>query len=192
MLAMQYSIRLANDFDEARLRKRVADRGHLFDNMAGLAHKGFLFNAEQRVYAPFYVWSDHAKARDFLLGPIFANVVQSFGRPRVRIWGVFEFDTVMNAPEPRVAVRCVEPLAPDANLMDIERTECERHEAELRRRGLWAHTVALDCDRWELVRYSLWTDRECAAQVSGDCINIYEVLRVSPPCVEVGARKAWA
>jgi hypothetical protein len=193
MLAMQYSIRLASDFDEARIRQRVAQRGHLFDNMTGLEHKSFLFDRERNTYAPFYIWNDHFKAREFLLGEIFADVVRSFGRPRVRIWGVMDFDVVGDrAIMPKVAMRCVEPLAADANLSQLERAEQEHHRSLLESRGLWAHATALDCDRWEVVRYSLWRDAESAREVKGDCINTYEVLRVSGPAVDSGERKATA
>ena len=191
MLAMQYSIRLASDFDEARLRQRVASRGHLFDNMAGLGHKAFLFNAENHLYAPFYIWNDHFKAREFLLGDVFADVIRAFGRPRVRMWGVLDFDMVGDpAKMPLVAVRCVEPLAPDANLQHLERAELDHHRAMLAKSGIWAHSAGLDCDRWELVRYSLWVDAESAKQVTGDCINTYEVLRVSGPAAQSGPRQA--
>ena len=182
MLAMQYSIRLASDFDEARLRQRVARRVHLFDNMPGLAHKAYLFNSEQHVYAPFYVWSDHFKAREFLLGEIFADVIRSFGRPRVRIWGCLDFNFIGNRTfSPTVAVRCVEALAPDADLRDLERSELDHHVEMLDQPGAWAHSTALDCDRWELVRYSLWRDADAAQVVKGDCINTYEVVLVSNP-----------
>jgi hypothetical protein len=193
MLAMQYSIRLASDFDEARIRQRVAQRGHLFDGMPGLAHKAYLFNAEQHVYAPFYVWDDHFKAREFLLGEIFADVVRAFGRPRVRMWGARDFDIVGDpAQMPLVAVRCVEALAPDADLGKLDRAEREHHGDMLAKRGIWAHSTGLDCDRWELVRYSLWRDAESAQQVTGDCINTYEVLRVSGPAAAPGPRLAIA
>ena len=191
MLAMQYSIRLASDFDEARIRQRVASRGHLFDDMPGLDHKAFLFNAESHTYAPFYVWNDHFKAREFLLGDVFGDVIRAFGRPRVRMWGALDFDVVGDpAVMPSVAVRCVEALAPDANLQHLEREELEHHRAMLEKGGIWAHSAGLDCDRWELVRYSLWLDAEAARQVTGDCINTYEVLRVSSPTARSGPRQA--
>jgi hypothetical protein len=50
--------------------------------------------------------------------------------------------------------------------------------------GIWAHSTALDCDRWELVRYSLWRDAEAARIVKGDCINTYEVVLVTPQSAE--------
>ena len=191
MLAMQYSIRLASDFDEARLRQRVAQRVGLFNNMPGLAHKAYLFNAEQHVYAPFYVWSDHFKAREFLLGDIFADVIKSFGRPRVRMWGVLDFDIIGNRTvSPTVAVRCVEALAPDADLRTLERSELDHHVEMLDQPGIWAHSTALDCDRWELVRYSLWRDAESAKAVKGDCINTYEVVLVSNPTSDQTSRQA--
>lgn len=181
MLAMQYTIRLANEFDLGRIKKRVAKRRHLFDDLPGLTQKSFLVNAELGTYAPFYVWSSHEKARQFLLGDLFSDVIKSFGRPRVRLWGILYFGQTASLAPPTFAVRCVEALSVDAELTEIGEAEAVRHAKAMATPGLYSHAVALDADRWEIVRYSLWQDRESAGKVDGDCIDTYDVLYVTAP-----------
>ena len=44
MIAMQYTIRLAGDYNIDLVRERVARRKPLFDGLEGLLHKSYLFN----------------------------------------------------------------------------------------------------------------------------------------------------
>ena len=85
MLAMHYRITLAGSDALAAVRRRVVERGPLFDGMDGLAHKFFLIDAAQPTYATFYLWRDEAAAQRFLHGPFFAHLVQHFGRPKVHL-----------------------------------------------------------------------------------------------------------
>jgi hypothetical protein len=85
MLSMHYRIALAGPDAVASVRRRVAERGPLFDGMDGLAHKFFLIDELQPTYATFYLWRDEAAARRFLEGPFFAHLVEHFGRPKVHL-----------------------------------------------------------------------------------------------------------
>ena len=85
MLAIHYCIPLADAESLAAVRRRVAERGRLFDGMEGLAHKFFLIDPVQPTYATYYLWRDSEAALRFLNGPFFAAVVESFGRPKVRL-----------------------------------------------------------------------------------------------------------
>jgi hypothetical protein len=87
MLVMHYRIKLGGDRVEAAaaIRRRVAERGHLFDGMQGLARKFFLLDAADPTYATLYLWRDADAALAFLQGPFFAAVIESFGRPAVRL-----------------------------------------------------------------------------------------------------------
>jgi hypothetical protein len=85
MLAMHYRIALAGSDGVASVRRRITERGPLFDGMDGLAHKFFLIDALQPTYATFYLWRDEAAARRFLQGPFFADLVAHFGRPKVHL-----------------------------------------------------------------------------------------------------------
>jgi Domain of unknown function (DUF4865) len=85
MLAMQYTFNLPDDYDMALIRARVAERGHLFDEMDGLCQKAFLISerhvepAQGNMYAPFYVWHDVRAMQTFLLGDKFKAVTAASG-----------------------------------------------------------------------------------------------------------------
>jgi Domain of unknown function (DUF4865) len=83
MLAMHYKILLSGPEAIAPIRARAAERGPLFDGMAGLAHKLFLIDPVDPCYATFYLWHEPDAALTFLEGPFFAALSQTFGRPQV-------------------------------------------------------------------------------------------------------------
>jgi Domain of unknown function (DUF4865) len=87
MLVMHYRIALGGDPIEAvaAIRKRVAERGALFDGMPGLERKFFLLDPVDPTYATLYLWREPEAALAFLQGPFFATVIASFGRPAVRL-----------------------------------------------------------------------------------------------------------
>lgn len=182
MIAMQYSIRLSDDFSTRQIRARVQARYSLFDKMKGLAHKSYLFNSADRLYAPFYIWRSHDAARDFLLGDIFQDVSDTFQRPRVRMWNVFSYDVFEPTMTPTYCVREVDAVPAEQRLASLANAERERHEALRGKAGLHSHAVALDADRWELVRFSLWRNQASAGDMfTGDAIQTYDVLHLSTP-----------
>jgi Domain of unknown function (DUF4865) len=83
MLAMHYQIPLSGADAVAAVRTRAAERGPLFDDMPGLAHKLFLIDPIDPCYATFYLWQDPDAARAFIEGPFFAALTSAFGRPEV-------------------------------------------------------------------------------------------------------------
>lgn len=181
MLAMQYTIGLAGDFDSDRVRRRVAERCELFDTMKGLTHKSFLFNHRDGIYAPFYIWESHEAAREFLLDKVFRAVIEAFGRPRVRTWNILSYECCDTSIAPTFAVREVDAVSAEEDLAKLAEKEEKAHAAIIGRPGMHSHAVALDADRWELVRYSLWRDAEGASSPDADCVQTYEVLHLSTP-----------
>lgn len=181
MLAMQYTIELPVNFDESLVRKRVNERSKLFDILPGLAHKSFLFHRDEHIYAPFYIWQNHAAARDFLLNDLFKGVIETFTRPRVRTWSVLDMAYGNKTLQPKFAVREVDIIAADENLQTIQQKEINAQAELLQNPNLHFHAIALDADRWELVRYSLWKDEQTAEKPAADCIQTYEILHVSEP-----------
>jgi hypothetical protein len=182
MIAMQYSISLSDDFGTQKIRARVQARFSLFDKMPGLAHKSYLFNAKDRLYAPFYIWRSHDAAREFLLSSIFQDVSNTFRRPRVRVWTIFSYDVFDPAMTPTFAVREVDPVPAEQNLAGLADAERRAHDALRGKSGLHSHAVALDADRWELVRFSLWNDAAAAnGRFTADTVQTYDVLHLSTP-----------
>jgi len=182
MIAMQYSISLPNDYGIQKIRDRVQARYGMFDNMPGMAQKTYLFNDSDRLYAPFYIWQSHDAARAFLLSETFQDVIDTFRRPRVRMWSVLNYDVFNSGITPTFAVREVDAVSAEQRLAAMAEIERLAHEALRGKDGLHSQAVALDADRWELVRYSLWRD-EAAARHNfvADTVQTYDVLHLSIP-----------
>lgn len=181
MLAMQYSIPLPVGYDTALIRSRVEARRPFFDTHKGLVHKSFLYNDQEKLYAPFYVWQDVSQARDFLLDDLFHGVIETFSRHRVRSWYVVHMGRGNTAIAPTFALREIDIIPPEGKLEHYLAQE-KREQAELLANpNLYMHIVAVDADRWEILRFSLWKDKASAAKPHSDAFQDYEVLHVSEP-----------
>lgn len=183
MIAMQYTIRLAGDYDLQQLRERVIRRKPMFDGLDGLLHKAYLFNESQLLYAPFYVWQNDDAARNFLTGDLFRDLVETFGRPRVRVWNVLAWGGKSGGERgPAVAVKELDAIPAEQGLGALVATEVERHEKALATKGLCFHLTALDPDRWELMRYSAWCDPSQIRDCDSDAVETFEIMQVCACC----------
>lgn len=175
---MQYTIRLAGDYNLDLVRERVARRKPLFDNLDGLLHKAYLFNEVQAIYAPFYVWESDAAAKAFLTGELFADLVQTFGRPRVRSWTVLAYGgNPARAGQAGVAIKELDIVAAEDSLTALSNRENTLHDQAMTAPGLCFHLSGLDPDRWELMRYSVWCDASQVRNCDSDAIETYEILQ---------------
>jgi hypothetical protein len=187
MLAMQYSIPLPAGYDPAWIKDRVEARRGLFDVHAGLVHKSFLYNEKEQLYAPFYLWKDVGEARDFLLDDLFKGVVETFNRHRVRSWYVVsKACRGMDSAKATYARREIDLIPAEETLAHYLQTEKQAQEALMQNPALCMHVVAIDADRWEVMRFSLWLDKASSDKPAGDCIQDYDVLHVSTPESRVG------
>ena len=177
MLAMQYTVRLPEEFDETQIRKHVAVRSPLFNGFPGLRHKFYLYDAEENVYAPFYIWENAQYAQEFLLDNLFNGVSQKFGRPRVRSWQVVAFDYGELKEDPGYMRSAIDKVPSNESVgMQMEK-EKARHDKVLASPGLYMHMVLLDPDRWEVGHFSFWGKAEQAPPINADCIDEYAVLK---------------
>jgi hypothetical protein len=181
MLAMQYSIQLPVNYDAALIRSRVNERSKLFDDHDGLMHKSFLYNEKDNIYAPFYVWKDVIEAQKFLLDDLFKGVIETFSRCRVRSWFVIHMAYGDRGVKPSFARREVDIIAAEERLDRFLQQEKEAQDSVLGDPNLYMQLVALDADRWEVLRFSLWKDKASAARPASDSYIDYEVLHVSEP-----------
>ena len=181
MLAMQYSIHLPHDFDAQAIHERVANRRALFDTLPGMLHKSFLFNEEEHLYAPFYIWDNSDHARSFLIDDRFKGVIESFSRPRVRTWLVMNHMYGALTEAPTFGLREADSIPVHESLEDIIAQEIENQATMKTNPALYMHAIAMDPDRWELIRYSLWKDAASAPRPSADVVQEYTVLHVSEP-----------
>ncbi|GGF45577.1 DUF4865 domain-containing protein [Aliidongia dinghuensis] len=187
MFAMQYEITLPADYDMAIIRRRVAERGHLLDDFAGLGLKTYLIcergkaGSEVNQYAPFYLWPRVESLWPFVAGPGFKGLTESFGWVAIRSWAGldiairpdFAADAVAGATRQRL------PVAPGTDLATLRRTEAERQDSLVARPdGPLLHATALDLERWELLRFALW---RAAAEPPDGPVQRYQVLHLSCP-----------
>ncbi len=187
MRAMQYTIQLPTDFSADMVRKRVEERARFFDNLPGLVHKSFLFDEAEHLYAPFYIWGQEEAARDFLLNDLFKGVIDTFSRPRVRTWSVIAYSHGNRAAAPTLAVREADLIPASADLSDMVKREQDRQNKLIAKNpDIYFHAAALDADRWEIVRYSLWHGRSGLARYEADCSQVYKVMHVSEPDTKQG------
>jgi hypothetical protein len=184
MIAMQYSLVLPADYDMSVIDRRIADRGHSTDGFPGLAFKAYLHAAKQgrpsspdNVYAPFYLWHTTEGMNQFLCGPGFVGLTQSFGWPSVRTWSVWHAETSQNIALAKYAVRETAPIAPHADLDALRRTESEKSRELISRRGVLASVSGFEPTTWSLVRFQLWNDMPDRA-MNGET-QIYSVGHVS-------------
>lgn len=184
MIAMHYGFRLADDFDMAAIRGRVAEKGPLFDRLPGLAWKVFLcqdrsHGATRNEYGAFYVWQSVDAAHDFLTGPMFDAVIDSFGRPDVRLWVPIALDLGTPSETGAFASRRIDPLARQTYPSRTAFEDRANLQADQEREGFIANVAGLDPSRWEVVRFSLWDKAGLFPQ--GGTTEIFEVLHVSAP-----------
>lgn len=182
MLAMQYTIRLPHGYDMSLIRARVEERSQLFEKLPGLAHKSYLVNDEDRIYAPFYIWEDMREARQFMLNDLFRGVIQAFNRPRVRNWTVLDRVHGNRHITPTFAVQEADSIPSEESLDALVTREIKAQSKLLENENLYFHIIALDPDRWELMRFSLWKDQRSATPQAADVVQHYEVLHVSDAC----------
>jgi hypothetical protein len=185
VLAKQYTIKLPADYDMEIIRERVRAGGPRFDTVKGLAFKAFLITERSRGaaanrYSPFYIWHETAAANAFLFGDGFAGLEASFGRPRIEHWIGLDIafgsdGPARSATREDVVIRDREALA-DVRLRELEWLHSRADDP----RGLHVAAVALDPQRWTMVRFAAW-NTPAGAQTSRGPGTAYEVLHLSLP-----------
>ncbi len=183
MIAMQYGFTLPADYDMAIIDRRIRDKGPMTDGFPKLGFKAYLtarkgeFGATDNLYAPFYFWRHAEGASDFLCGPGFEAVSQSFGRPQVATWIVWHGDVAPDATKARFATREILPLDTEVSLASVRESETARARERLDEPGMLASVAAFDPAGWRMVRFALHTDAPAVSPLT----RIYRVGHVSLP-----------
>jgi len=158
--AMQYEFTLPADYDMEVIRTRVATKGHLTDDFPGLAFKAYLVRergvdgSPVNQYAPYYLWRTGEGMAAFLRGPGFRVLSADFGRPQVRHRLAVGFHPGPAVElTPRTAVRTVTPIPAHT---DPDELIAAALAEPADRPGLHSTSLALDPERWELTRLTLW------------------------------------
>jgi hypothetical protein len=188
MYAMQYEINLPADYDMGIIRRRVALKGKMLDDLPGLGLKAYLLrdradSSAVNQYAPFYLWNDPEAMGRFLWGGgRFTNICTAYGRPSVRHWtGVGSRPGPDNDRQVVAATKHTELLAPEVDPTEQVAAAVELLEKTEVTPGVHSSAVAIDPTSWELVHFTLWGS-DVPAAVPG---THSQVLHLSTPGTEV-------
>jgi hypothetical protein len=195
MRSLYYPITLPDSFDMRAIEHRVRDRAPAFDGLEGLALKAFLVTstahgAPKNLCAPFYVWDHAAAMAEFLGGPLFHAVTESFGRPQAFDRPVLQFNIVCRDFRPQLAT--IEEIAVDTRrpLIDTYWAESAAHRRTLDRAGLYAAATVLDTTRWTVHRVGLWRSKTDASRAGANAQQL-SVLAVVGNAVRPDRRVAF-
>ncbi|WNG41484.1 DUF4865 family protein [Archangium violaceum] len=185
MIAMQYSFVLPADYDMSIIGRRIAEKGHLMDGFPGLVFKAYLSaqkavqqpSDSENLYAPFYLWKSPAGMNDFLCGPGFVSLTQSFGWPSVKTWSVWHAEVSPRITHARFATRESGSIPPYAALDALRASETGRAKDCVHEDGALAALVGFEPTTWTLVRFQLWAERPSSGRFEDR--HIYSVGHVS-------------
>jgi hypothetical protein len=187
MIAMQYSFTLPADYDMAIIERRIAEKGPLLDGFPNLKFKAYLsarregdgMGSRENLYAPFYVWENGDGLSDFLCGPVFASLTQSFGWPTVRTWVVWRAHLSEKVSRATFATRDLLVTPPFTALDELRRRESDAALEDVQKRDALASVAAFEPTTWTRVRFRLWGDDRAA--VVGEGTQAYRVGHLSLP-----------
>ena len=182
MIIAHYGHRLPDNYDVGLIRKRAAERGHLFDAVPELCFKAFLlrqrgqFGAIASEYSSLYLWRTDEGFRRFLAEGRFKSVTDSFGRPAIETR--FALDARKGrGREARFLYKQEQEIALDADLTSVFGAEIERNGALSREPGTVAAAVGVDAQNWRITRLLLSEN-----QLDGGRAGLlYQVLYLAKP-----------
>ncbi len=183
MMAMQYSFTLPADYDMTIIDRRIREKGSMLDGFPGLGFKAYLsarkgeYGSGENLYAPFYLWQQPERASDFLTGPGFEGLTQSFGWPQVKTWIVWHAETAPTVAEAKFATEEIIAIDPHSPLAEISEEEIKKAQREARQTDVVASVSAFEPTSWTLVRFCLQRSAPLIARSS----QIYRVGHVSLP-----------
>ncbi|MHC1548457.1 DUF4865 family protein [Phyllobacterium sp. K27] len=172
MIAMQYSFTLPADYDMGIIDRRIAEKGPLLDSFPNLAFKAYLTargddetQSRENLYAPFYLWRHEAGLNDFVCGNGFAAVSQSFGRPSIKTWIVWQTEISAAIASAAFATREILPIEPSSSLTDLRAYEMNKAIADAEKGGALAAVSAFDPTFWNHIRLRMWREAPQLEQI---------------------------
>jgi hypothetical protein len=185
MFIVHYAHRLPANYDVGLIRKRAAERGHLFDALPELYFKGFLlrergqYGAIASEYSSLYLWRSDEGFRSFLVDGRYKSVTDSFGRPATETRVALDARKG-NGSTARFLYKQEQDIPLDADLTSVFATEIERNGVRAKEKGTIVTAVGIDAQNWRVTRVVL---SESEPDDSGRGVA-YQVLYLARPLLE--------
>jgi hypothetical protein len=185
MFIVHYGHRLPANYDIGLIRKRAAERGHLFDAIPEMHFKAFLlrergqYGAIASEYSSLYLWRTDEGFRNFLVDGRYKSVTDSFGRAAV------ETRVALDARKgdgrvTRFLYKQELDIALDADLTSVFAAEIERNGALARTPGTVVAAVGVDAQNWRITRVLL-SEEEPGEGKAGVA---YQLLYLAKPLLD--------
>ena len=91
MIAMQYKVKLPDNYDMNLIRQRVLANGEKTDGFPELLFKAYLVSdrgitlEQENEYSPLYLWKSNEGMNKFIFGGFYNNILKSFGWQKINI-----------------------------------------------------------------------------------------------------------
>ncbi|WP_175775245.1 DUF4865 family protein [Burkholderia anthina] len=161
MLIKQYEHRLPFDYDIDQIRARGRVRGAAWDDAQGLAFKAFALRergrhgAPHHAYTSIYLWLDENAAVDFITGPRFRPVLDSFGRPEIRTWLPIAVHVGDVQREALSIYKHETDIGDSTDLVALRKAETVRGDGIAGHPDTIAVVAGIDVTDWRLVRFEI-------------------------------------
>jgi len=184
MIAMQYSFVLPSDYDMGIVERRIAEKGHLLDDQPNLLLKAYLSSskkdaASENIYGPFYVWDGPEGMSDFICGPGFVGLTQSFGWPSVKTWIVWGAHLSPSVRGAKFASRQVLAITPHESLDELRKRERDEAARDVESGTALASVTAFEPVSWMRVRFRMYEAKTRCTPLTDT--QYYDVGHVSAP-----------
>ncbi|MBW0445194.1 DUF4865 family protein [bacterium M00.F.Ca.ET.228.01.1.1] len=182
MLIKQYEHRLPSDYDMTQIRERGRTRGLVWADAQGLAFKAFalrergLQGGAHNAYTSIYLWLADEAAAEFVTGPRFKSVIESFGRPPIQTW--LPIDARIGRSAQALSIYREDVALPEGtDLSALREIEIDRNARIADGDDIVAAMVGLDMQNWRLARFTLSAAPLRAVQVGIG----YEIAYLAAP-----------
>lgn len=176
MYAMQYEIKLPNDYKMEKIRRRVQLNGFKTDGFKDLFIKAYLIsktnsNCITKTYSPLYLWKNSEGMNEFIFKGYYDNIISSFGWQNINIGITYSVNTSNNIKNSEFVVEEYIDINPRFSLENLD-IDKKFHSFD----NVISDFVIYNPDKWKCVKYSFV--EEIPGTIN-DKMKIYEVLHVS-------------
>lgn len=172
MIAMQYKIMLADDFDMDIIRKRVAVNGTKTDGFQDLLFKVYLISENHNMergkneYSPLYLWKNNMGMNTFIFSGPYDNILDSFGWQNINVGVPLSYTLESNFAQSHYALEIEHGIEPTLKMKPVHFSlSFDNSTGEI---------LIYNPDKWRYVEYYFFS--EPPADVDG---RLYEILHIS-------------
>jgi hypothetical protein len=170
MHAMQYKVKLPNDYDMNIIKKRVHENGTKTDGFPGLLFKAYLIIDEplKKEYSPLYIWKDYKGMNQFIFEGFYDNILSSFGWQHINIAMPLQVD-ISNRIISAKYILEIENTIDETNHMSVPTFSINDQDS-------LGKVIVYNPDKWKYVEFYFYDTIPNDLKENG---FIYKILHVS-------------